>query len=305
MAQDILAHQMTSGTDSTDAGVRPPGGKLREVLLVLGVTILCAVVLKTFFVEAYRIPSSSMENTLLTGDMILVNKFSYGLRFPSSFPFISGVHDAEYAFSFSRVRRGDVIVFELPRAEEPVGTYRRTAFVKRCIGIPGDTVEIRSSRIHVNGREMLEPRTVRTPVFHQTLDSRSLYPAGAGFTEWQYGPVYVPGRGDLITLEPGTMPVWRHVLEREGHRVDVTEEGSILVDGMGLKEYEVSRDYYFVLGDHRENSTDSRVWGFVCEDDVVGEALLVYWSSAPSDAYSGETDAFRNIRWDRVGGLVR
>jgi signal peptidase I len=133
----------------------------------------------------------------------------------------------------------------------------------------------------------------------------SLFPGSAGFTAGEYGPLYVPQRGARVELQAGTIDMWKGLLEREGHLVEVKGDGVILVDGVATSSYTITKNYYFVLGDNRDNSVDSRMWGFVCEDDIIGEALLVYWSSPPSDGYSGESHLFRNVRYDRIGTLIR
>lgn len=289
----------TGSTDPTTSTL-----SARDIALVVVATLVCALVLRMFVVEAYRIPSASMENTLLTGDLILVNKVSYGIRVPSTIPFFPIPLDPGYLLSLSNIRRGDVIVFELPGVVDNGNPATEAAFVKRCVGIPGDTVEVRQARVLVNHREMIPPPTVRMQAYEHASFSSRLFPPGAGFTEREYGPLRVPMRGDRIDVRVNTLPEWQRLMEREGHRVDVSDN-VVLVDGIARESYTIEKNYYFVLGDNMGNSTDSRVWGFVCEDDIVGEALLVYWSSAPEHDYTGRTQPFQNVRWSRVGSLVQ
>lgn len=277
---------------------------IRDLAVIVIATMVCALVLRMFVMEVYRIPSASMEDTLLTGDLIVVNKLSYGIRVPSSVPFFPISLVPRYLLSLSNIRRGDVIVFELPGVVENGAQTTRAAFVKRCIGVHGDSVEIRNSRIMVNNREMIPPATVRSSSFHRASVGQRLFPAGSGFTEWEYGPIHVPGAGDRISLRPENLASWKRLIEGEGHRVDMNEE-AILIDGHARDEYILTKNYYFVLGDNQDNSTDSRMWGFVCEDDIIGEALLVYWSSSPTDEFTGRTIPFRDVRWQRVGLLIR
>lgn len=292
---------MTPGGQTLRAPLR-----LGDVIKVVLTTLICAVLLKSFVVEAYRIPSGSMENTLMAGDMILVDKLAYGLRTPSSLPFFPGIFTPGYLLSLDNVRRGDVIVFEFIDHDSAFGNRSRISLVKRCIGIPGDTIEIRRSRVFVNGKELLEPETVRPPQFEHTLMKADLFPDGYGFTEWEYGPLRVPREGDTIRLNADLVGEWRGILEREGHRVDQVDAGGFLIDGFVRETYVLENDYYFVLGDHRENSVDSRMWGFVCEEDIVGEALIVYWSDAATPEWTFNADASKpRIRWERVGTLVR
>jgi signal peptidase I len=126
------------------------------------------------------------------------------------------------------------------------------------------------------------------------------YAAGA-----DYGPTFVPRQGDRIPLTVESVPAWKDFLEREQHRVEVSSDGKVLIDGKEQSEYPVQRNYYFMLGDNRGNSLDSRSWGFVPEDAIIGEALFVYWSWDPERSDDGERATSGNIRWDRIGMLIR
>jgi len=274
-----------------------------EALLVAVVTIACAFLLRTFVVEAYRIPSASMENTLLIGDLVLVNKLSYGLRTPGLFPFSSIRLTPSYLVSAGNVQRGDVIVFEFTMRSPDGLPADLSYYVKRCVGIPGDTVEIRQGRVFVNGLEMLPPSTVINPQFRRTLRREATFPEGAGFTDLDYGPIRVPHAGDVVPLTPETMKIIRPIILHEGHNVWKNPGGEIRLDGNPADTYTVRGDYYFVLGDHRDNSSDSRMWGFVEHEEIVGEAMMVYWST--EDDRRRDVGAFRVVRWNRIGTLVR
>lgn len=257
----------------------------------LFVTIVVALFLKTFVVEAFRIPSGSMENTLLVGDFLLVNKMAYGLKTPRYIPLTTKAIPSVAIPVFGTVRRGDVLVFEYPgkRADGNGPMY----FIKRCVGIPGDTISIRSGQVAINGREVLLPTRAKQ------IDGVR-YASGA-----DYGPTFVPRKGDRIPLSAKSIAAWKDFLEREHHRVEISPEGRVLIDGTELDEYPVERNYYFVLGDNRGNSLDSRTWGFVPEDAIVGEALFVYWSWDSELTDDGKRATAGNIRWDRIGMLIR
>ena len=271
--------------------------RIRDAVLVAVVTLLCAISLKTFVVEAYRIPSGSMENTLLVGDLVLVDKLAYGLRTPGVLPLTERRIPSLPLLSFGHVRRGDVIVFEFTHRSPDGLPADLLYYVKRCIGIPGDTIAIRRGRVFVNGLEMLPPSTVIAPRFRRIMHREAMFPEGAGFTDIDYGPLRVPKKGDSLSLSPQTLPALRTLIAREGHAVDIATDGSVLIDGAPRNAYVVESDYYFVLGDHRDNSADSRMWGYVGREDIVGEAFLVYWSTVDDDG--------THVRWDRVGSFVR
>ncbi|CAB5094020.1 Signal peptidase I (EC [Olavius algarvensis associated proteobacterium Delta 3] len=196
---------------------------LRENIEAILIAIVLALFIRTFIVQAFKIPSGSMKETLLIGDHILVNKFVYGVKIP----FLQKI-----LIPVKTPRRGDIIVFRFP--EEP-----DKDFIKRVIGIPGDVVEIKSKQVYINGKPMNhdfgmhnDPRVI--PGMIQPRDN--------------YGPKTVPDNG------------------------------------------------YFVLGDNRDHSYDSRFWGFVDLQAVRGKAFMIYWSWDKQDF---------GVRWGRIGNTIR
>lgn len=274
-------------------GNRPHLSRFLAPAKTLFVTILVALFLKTFVIEAFRIPSGSMENTLLVGDFLLVNKIAYGLRTPRYFPMTAQAIPSIAVPVFGSVRRGDVVVFEYPGRRSEVDGAKPMYYIKRCVGLPGDTLAIRSGQVTVNGREVMLPRR-----------AKSLY--GNAFSNGgDYGPTIVPRKGEKILLTSENLGAYKDLVERERHRVEINMAGAVLIDGREMSHYAVERDYYFVLGDNRGNSLDSRAWGFVPEDAIIGEALLVYWSWDTELRGEGVHERFGNIRWDRIGTLIR
>ncbi len=289
-------------------GLPPRQHRFREYFKVVLVTILVAVLLKTFVVEAFRIPSGSMENTLLVGDYLLVNKLAYGFRTPSHVPF-TNIPLPSFRIPFvSHIRRGDVLVFEYPGAYNELRPQSTVDYVKRSVGLPGDSVRIVRGNVLVNGNPLAAPPYAR-PISAEELASSSLtttnFPPGTEYTQSDYGPVIVPKSGDTLLLRSDTICQWRMLIEREGHTVLVDDDGRIYIDGYQTDRYVVSRDYYFVLGDNRDNSLDSRSWGFVPSDNIVGEAFIVYWSWNSDRSRHPESANTGNIRWRRIGTIIR
>jgi signal peptidase I len=276
--------------------------KYLDAALVGVATLFCALLLKVFVVEAFRIPSSSMENTLQIGDLVLVNKLAYGLRTPGVLPFTSVAVTPHRLLTARDVRRGDVIVFEFTLRTSDGLPADVLYYVKRCVGLPGDTVELRNGQLFINGRELLAPSTALGPSFMETATREARFPEGAGFTDRDYGPIRVPKAGDTIVLDRATAGFWMPLLQREHRTVEFDAEGIVFVDGEPRTSVTLNEDMYFVLGDHRDNSWDSRMWGFVPRRDVVGEALVVYWSMREPDERGGDGGG---VRWDRIGTLVR
>ncbi|WP_456430753.1 signal peptidase I [Thermosulfuriphilus sp.] len=195
---------------------------LREYAQAILLALILALFIRTFIVQAFKIPSGSMIPTLLVGDHILVNKFIYGVKNPLT---------RETWISFKKPKRGDVIVFIYP-------LDRHKDFIKRVIGVGGDVVEIVNKRVYVNGKPLEEPYVIHTD------------------------PKIIPGE---IQPRDNMPPV------------------------------KVPAGYLFVMGDNRDQSYDSRFWGFVPLKDVKGKAFIIYWS--------WDKNHFR-IRWRRIGHLI-
>jgi signal peptidase I len=206
----------------------------RDTFESLVVTVILAVYGTTFIVQAFKIPTGSMENTLLIGDHLLVNKFCFAYQ-PGPLRHLLGYRD---------IRRGDVLVFKFPGSEESQEPGEH--FVKRVIGLPGDRIRVAHRHVYVNGRELNEPY-----VHHSFLDQ--------------------PRPGDDFPPPVGATISWS-----ENAQQYVRED-----------ELVVPPDRYFVMGDNREQSWDSRFWGFVPRQIISGRPLLIYWSyETPRDEYA-------------------
>jgi signal peptidase I len=248
--------------------VASPAGKksgLAATVQSLAVTVVIAVFVITFAVQAFQIPSESMENTLLIGDYLLVDKVHFG----------QGGMWGEI-LPYSRIQRGDIIVFRYP-------VHPQQHFVKRVIGVPGDHIRLKDRRVFVNEVPVEEKYVIHTrPDFDSFRDD---FP-----------------RTDLPSAN--TEPRWWD------------EMGKLVHNG----ELIVPPDHYFVLGDNRDESLDSRYWGFVPRENIIGRPLLIYWSvrspRAPADGppsqgdkisafLYGLTHLLQDTRWERTFRIVR
>ncbi len=204
----------------------------REYFESIVIAVILALFIRTFVVQAFKIPTGSMENNLLIGDHLLVNKFIFG-------PTMTGLEQT--LLPIEPIRRQDVVVFKYP--EEP-----ERDFIKRIIGLPGETIELRNKRVFINGRPLDEPYV------HFLEPPDDSQPGDADHTDFdvrrRYGPVTVPA------------------------------------------------DHYFAMGDNRDNSQDSRYWGFLPRSYIKGKALMVYWS------YEADREDYqRTDLGDQVGGV--
>ncbi|RLB72825.1 MAG: signal peptidase I [Deltaproteobacteria bacterium] len=204
----------------------------REWSEAMFVAIILALIIRTFLFQAFKIPSGSMLDTLLIGDHLLVNKFIYGTHIPY-------VSDDKY-LKIRDPERGDVIVFEFP-GDEGKSYFQKRDFIKRVIGLPGDTIEVKAKHVYVNG----EPFTIPAEK-HKDADMIPAVASPRDFT----GPIKVPA------------------------------------------------DSYFVMGDNRDYSFDSRFWGFVHISKIKGLAFIKYWS------WNSKGDLLHKIRFNRIGRTI-
>lgn len=234
---------------------------LRLIVWLIAVC-LAAWVVKSTVVSISRISSVSMSPTLDPGEYVLIGRFSYRLRTPASFPLSSFPFPSASVDGWSKVERGDIVAFLSPQEiTRGVHPDRATTYAKRCVAIPGDTV-------HVTGRVLQVRR--RT---HGTASVR-IYSLSAGRgreQEW-----IVPSKGDTLRLGQVSRDQLRRIIRRDGHRATLSENG-IRVDGRRRDYYVVEQNYYFVLGDNPDMSRDSRSWGVVPENTLLGEILAVIW----------------------------
>ena len=269
---------------------KPEKKHSREWFEALIIAAIFATVLRVFVVESYRIPTGSMENTLLAGDFLFVNKYVYGPKVPFTDIRLPGV---------DKVKRGDIIVFKYPKD-------RSLNYIKRCVAISGDTLQINDQQLLINRK------LVPLPEHGQFIGHRE--PAGAGdymifpqfsnFNKDNYGPIRIPRKGDVLRLTAATYPLYGSLVADEGH--DVSLQGrEVFVDGSPVQEYTVQENYYFAMGDNRDNSLDSRFWGFLPEKDLVGQALMVYWSWDPDiSLLTDPIGKLGSIHWSRPGLMV-
>jgi signal peptidase I len=254
----------------------PPKSVWREYFESAVVTVIMALFGMTFIVQAVKVPTGSMQNTITIGDHLLVNKFVFAPG-PSA-PFLPQ----------REIRRGDIIVFKYPgnrydprRDDRPDNKPIITNYVKRVIGIPGDHIRMEGRNVVVNGKPLPEHQIDAVDNNDKApLDIRGVTPRKAGES---YDVYYNP---DFVEED---YPIFAKDHEGDG------------------RELVVPAGKYFVMGDNRNNSEDSRYWGFVPRELVIGRAMFVYWSydeSAPSNG-NFLLDFFLNTRWNRTGTMVK
>ena len=261
--------------------IGPPRSVIREYFESAVVTVIMALFGMTFIVQAVKVPTGSMQNTIVVGDHLLVNKFIFapGPRLP--------------VLPQREIRRADIIVFKYPgnpfdpeRDKQDDNIPYKVNYVKRVIGLPGDTVEVKGLRVLVNGTPLPEHIiVVRKPINEKApLEIKEETPR-------QGNELY-----DVYYFEDSVATA------REGQDSRVSSDFHFAVNGKPVK---VPDNSYFVMGDDRDNSLDSRAWGFVPRELVIGRAMFVYWSYDETKPFSNPLDFFGNSRWSRTGTMVR
>ena len=367
--------------------------------------VIVVTFINTFFIQAFKIPSASMESSLMTGDHLFVNKLAYGPRMPMTpltIPFTHNVIGNSESYStliqwgykrlkgFGHVEIGDYVVFNYPHGDKvlkmrPADDYyaivrgksprqvkeienvygpvinrpmdKKDHYVKRCVAVSGDTLKIVDGQIYVNSKaqkvwpgvqigynvvtngtlsgyefaklglkasdypydrasstyiglpltaakvsalsknSLVDTLYRNIPDYHPN-DALEIFPFSSDslyrWTRDNYGPIWIPEKGATVELTMQNLPLYERIITAYEHNSLQKKDGKIFINGKEAQSYRFKQDYYFMVGDNRHNSLDSRYWGFVPEDHVVGKPAMI-WLSIDS-----EKSFPHNIRWDRL-----
>jgi signal peptidase I len=371
-----------------------PKSKVREWWDAILFAVIAATLIRWLIMEAYTIPTPSMENSLLVGDFLFVSKFHYGTRttttplqvplthqkiwFTNIPSYLEWIKLPQYRLpGITHVKRNDVVVFNVPpkglneNISYPIDL--KTNYIKRCVAISGDTLVIKDKQVYVNG-EILENHPEVQYSYLVTSDGpineRNLNKLGLGVEDYQvygrqqdgkfvylmwltkqkadvikqlpyvksleeqqrneedglipyssyydwfgssgeskkffnwstdnFGPLWIPKKGATLPINDSTLALYGTTIKLYDHNDDVKiENNTLIIDGQTVTEYTFKQNYYFMMGDNRHNSLDSRFWGFVPEDHIVGKAFFI-WLSIDKNA-----DFIHKIRWSRFFKLIR
>jgi signal peptidase I len=365
-----------------------PVNKTADTVSSLLFAIVVATFVHTYFIQPFTIPTSSLEKSLLVGDFLFVSKVNYGARTPMTTVALPMVHDTipltkkksylnwpQLPYfripGFQTVERNDIVVFNWPvdtvykfrdqsglRVDKPID--KKSNYVKRCVGVPGDQLEIKDGIVFVNGKELILPERAKpqfsykvaldgkTPIDFEYLLKDMDVTDGAGFTseirdtlfvkaltsagaerlknvpgvtavtrvvekgidesnngkgvfphihKWNsdnFGPIYIPQQGKTVALNLETLPFYKAIItDYEKNDLKVTGN-EIRINGKIATSYTFQQNYYWMMGDNRHNSEDSRYWGYVPENHIVGKPIFI-WMSWDSNA-----KGLKKIRWDRL-----
>ncbi|NWG29201.1 MAG: signal peptidase I [Ignavibacteriaceae bacterium] len=278
--------------------------KLFKFFKVVLLVALIALIIKAFAFDAFQIPSTSMENTLKPGDFILANKFAYHISTPREIPY-TNVHLTQHKFfEVDKPKINDVVVFEFPEGFENDPLRSGSKYVKRIIAGPHDTLRITDGKIFVNGKTIDLPETFKTLNYIEKDDwvhDEIIYPPGAKWNRVSYGPIIIPAKGDTIKISPENFERWQSVIVMDHGERSLLSEGTIVtLDGKAIFEYVLTQEHYFVIGDNFEASMDSRHFGFITDNMIVGKAMFIYWSFDSEKVAPGPLGFLSAIRADRI-----
>lgn len=360
-----------------------PHTKTGDTVNSLLFAVIVATIVHGYVLQPFQIPTSSLEKSLLVGDFLFVSKFHYGARLPMTTVAFPMVHDTiplinkkSYVKwpqlpyfrlpSLQKIERNDIVVFNWPvdtvykffdrtpgnRADKPID--KKSNYVKRCVGIPGDSLSIKDGIVYIGGKLLVLPerakpqysytvttdgspfdqtyllkelnitdgiymddRTPNTYIFSALTDeavarlkanpivkniSRNInhepdptvFPQNNKWNIDNYGPIYIPQKGKTVALNAETLPLYKMIIT-EYENNDLKANGNeIRINGKVATSYTFKQDYYWMMGDNRHRSEDSRYWGFVPENHIVGKPVFVWLSMDPNGK------GLDKVRWERV-----
>ena len=341
--------------------------------------LIAATIIRWLLIESFSIPTSSMEQSLLIGDYLFVSKIHYGVRTPKTPLQIPLTHQTIWKTDIpsyldwidlpqfrlpgiSKIKNNDIIAFNYPPTDDcpecPIDL--KTHYIKRCVGIPGDILQINNKEILINEKPLSIPKTTQTSYvvssknqlnlksvfidnnirdynqignykgkymvnttyqkanelrnldfidgvmevsYKKGIQSEKIFPHSKYFN-WSldnFGSVRIPEKGKKIKLDPEALALYSQIiLNYDGNKNVYIKDEKLFINGKECNEYQFKRNYYFMMGDNRHNSQDSRNWGFVPENHIVGKALFIWWSITPKKNNHNLLSITNRIRWDRI-----
>lgn len=274
-----------------------------------GIFWLCSLavawfIAQVFLFASFKIPSDSMEPGLTTGDNILVLKPTIGPRVFNLFASMRNEQTEVYRIpGFKKIKRNDILVFNFPHPNswEKIEMHILKYYIKRCIGLPGDTLSIRNGTFQVEGVQTLlgnmesQKKIAVTEGFEDGVFHSFPYDSIIRWNIKDFGPLYVPAKGDSIVFNRTNYILYKKIIEWEQKGNLQYKDSTILLNWKPIEGYRFKKNYYFMAGDNGMNSQDSRYWGLLPEEYIVGKAWIIWKSVNP---YTNE------FRWDRFMKVI-
>jgi signal peptidase I len=237
---------------------------MKRFIKYLVLVLILVLIIKAFVIDALKIPTGSMKDTLLEGDFIFVNKIAYVISTPHQIPILGNKLKSIELFALSKPKMNDVIAFEMPSEFYDPSAKNYSMLIKRIVGLPGDTLEIINKDVFINGGKIRNPSFLHINL-NETTDKNidnKLFPYNQKWTIDNYGPVIIPKKGMTVELNPKNISLWENAINIDFGEKVMSVEGTVInLKGKPIHEYAFEKNYYFVLGDNRESSLDSRYFG--------------------------------------------
>lgn len=270
-------------------------------VFIVGITLLVTICLRIFVLASFKIPSDSMEPSILPGDYVIINKLVFGPRLFKNFHFMENEKIETIRLKgWRKIKHNDILVFNYPYKEwDHLGMDLNVFYMKRCIGVPGDTLSIVNGFYKVSGYKNIlghyENQT-RMSQLPDTLFPENIFRAFPfeGHEQWNIknmGPLYIPRSGDTVLITPSNIRLYQRLIEYENNIPAKIVSDTLLFLGKNcISKYTFKQNYYFMAGDNVLNSRDSRYWGLLPEDYIIGKAVRIWKSINPKT---------KKIRMDR------
>jgi len=273
--------------------IRTTGRIALNLFYYSSIVLFCIVLLRVFVFSSFKVPTDSMQPTIIPGDFVLVNKLAYGARIFDLFDAVDGKDvKIRRAPGYTHVKNNDVVVFHipLPNTWDKIEMNMSKYFIKRCIGIPGDTLRIKNGIYlinsdttkhygNINAERILSKKTRED--FSEGVYNTFPWDVELNWSIKDFGPLYIPKKGDEILLSRANTLLYKKIIEWEKGYPLKFEKDSLWENETYLPAYTFTHNYYFMGGDKVENSQDSRYWGLLPDELIVGKAWLIWKSIDP------------------------
>ncbi|MBN2572051.1 MAG: signal peptidase I [Ignavibacteriales bacterium] len=274
---------------------------IKDVAIII---FLIFFIAKPLIIDAYKVKDINMSNEIIKGDFVFVNKFIHGAKSIQYIPFTNVPLPYFSLPAFTEPDRGDLVVFKYPGDRDKLKPEKEEYLILRVIGLPGDIIEIIDKLVFVNGKKMVIPdglKYMNNESYKKNIIDKNIFPKGMNWNKDNYGPLVVPSEGTVFEVNATNIEQWQIIINREYDKnvVSVLNK-EVFIDGNKTNTYKVKNDYYFLMGDNRDDCKDSRFFGFVKREEIIGQPFLIFWSWDTDIPFSDIFDLIGSIRLGRI-----
>lgn len=275
-------------------------------------SIIFPFIINIYIIQPFVIPTPSMKDSLLVGDFLFVSKLHYGIRIPITQLSIPLIHNNFLGIKsyisylrlpyirlpcFQQINHNDIIVFNFPNDLKKIPLDKKDYYLKRCIGLPGDILSIKNGLIYINGiLDNKVQKIFKKYILPKNLKEYNIYPENKLWNRDNYGPIYIPKKGDYLNINLENISFYKDLITKYENSSLKIKKKKIFINNKVQSKYLVNKNYYFMLGDNRNNSLDSRYWGLIPYDHIVGKPLFIWLSILFSK--------IEFVRWNRCFTII-